>query len=326
MIFFLATCLKVVSVFFFYTCFVSQANAWSGDIHGKIMVSAIQHLDTQQVKQLTNLGKALAHSHGRAFKKWRDRYGKQYSEKEAYIGWLGVWPDVIRDKPYRSLVLPSSSASKILHNTKSTSRWHYSNSILDRNFDYIMKCESKNNGQLIGALKELALWLKDKNPEKTHNISREYAVNLSFFVHLFSDLHQPLHNVARAKHKCWHDKGGNGTCLVKRSGSKNCKLNLHQYWDRAGYQKITLDDLSFPSALMTHSASAGGFNVDLTSIDFYEIHKSAIAYKNRLYPRSDNPVAKNKNMDSVFTQGVREISLAEIKNASRRLASILSNL
>jgi len=238
----------LTAVVFSLVMYSGVTQAWSERVHGKIAIEAAQYSDhhtrahtkSSTRSRLDAAGKLLAKNTPRLYKKWLKQSANRLSERDRAIAWLGVWPDKMKSQSLTALLKKNSQLKKQgqldelpdFLKTQKTGTWHYDNLFFYNNGP-AHSCSQRNKGQLFNVLSQLDQQLQKPVQSEVLN-----AMYISFYIHFYSDAHQPLHIVSRVNKDCWHDKGGNDVCLIKRKKSTRCKVNLHQYWDRAAYQNV----------------------------------------------------------------------------------------
>ncbi len=210
---------KAVKLSLFVTALActSFAHPWSKQGHETITFVSVSALNPEQRAYYAELAALLFGSRGNP--------KKTPLEDLENVVKFGSFPDTIRDKPLSDVFsFYGVPVPKLLleFGDKATGRWHYHNIILrDKTNSH---CKFTNRGVLINRLISLDAALKSSISK------RQQALLLSFQIHLFQDLHQPLHTLTKLGSSCRHDAGGNRTCVIKKTSGR-CELNLHQYWD-----------------------------------------------------------------------------------------------
>ena len=206
---------------------------------------------------------------------------------------LSTWPDELRDDP---------NAQEA---AKATAPWHYIN-FPKGNCSVSIERACPNGNCLVPRLTEQIALLGNRQLP-----AAKRAEALGFVVHLFGDLHQPLHLC------CAADKGGNDFQISLGTNAEAAPLsvapgvqvartgaNLHSLWDSLIFDEPKLGlaaEVAQISALAVPAKAAGEFNVELVAreschivqaSDFYPTkHLISNAYLSQMRPRAQLRVA-----------------------------------
>ena len=207
---------------------------------------------------------------------------------------LSTWPDELRDDPNAQ------------EQSKLTARWHYMNFPKgDCGLSIARACPDGNC--LVPRLNEQIAILGNRKIELAKR-----AEALGFVVHLFGDLHQPLH-LGYAVDKGGNDfqisMGGNAEPVIAPSAPSGIQAqrmgaNLHSLWDTLIFDVPKLGlvaEAAQISALPVASGAAREINVELIAresckivqaSDFYPTkHLISSAYLSQMRPRAQLRVA-----------------------------------
>ncbi len=149
------------------------------------------------------------------------------------IGAMAVWPDTVRDVPLKKLFKQygGEAVPKALQPwaETTTADWHYTNAHYVNEQGGALdpeQCAPATTGQLVTVWPELVKAFGEAQSAKAKNVV------LALALHLAADAYQPLHLLSAVDKSCKSDRGGNGTCVSQKPGSKDCEVNLHQLWDQ----------------------------------------------------------------------------------------------
>jgi hypothetical protein len=101
--------------------------------------------------------------------------------------------------------------------------------------------------------------------------AHDRAVSLCWVLHLFGDLHQPLHAATLVTCDKPAGTGSGGACLVRDRAGKN--LNLHAFWDQLPGASLSYSGVT---ALADELSAAPGFNPG--ALKAYRRNKSAASW------------------------------------------------
>jgi nuclease S1 len=229
----------------------------------------------------------------------------------ATLAELSTWPDEIRDEPDAT---PED---------KQTARWHYMN--LPKGSCAIDLQQNCPDGMcLVGQLKvQIALLANKQAPAK------QRARALGFVVHLFADLHQPLHLGFAA------DRGGNDfqISLAKNSGiapppavpvppgQPPRGANLHALWDTIIFDEEKIGPAAEAKQILALKASTKAQQklARITDIDAITRESCALVQAPDFYP-STHKVSR------AYLEKMRPRAQARVALAGQRLAQLLNQI
>lgn len=299
-------------------CLSANVFSWSSNTHGEIAIAVYSMADESARSQILASAKILKTRNISQFDRWANKFGRDYSPLEKSIAWLGVWPDYIRRESLNRFIkhaTPKKTAIPIFFDVSDSGRWHYDNSFVNSKGETLTHCEPKNLGRLMEALKQSKKIVAD---DVEHAVIK--AVALSFYIHLVADLYQPMHVLSQADKHCRHDRGGNDTCLVY--ANKKCRVNVHQFWDRSGYQDITAKKLENHAAYLTLQ-DTGLEHQDFSELAFEEVKQynvnqfGSIVYS---YTKGAKTVG---DVELAYRRRVQQVSLDQL---SRSLAHLVTTI
>lgn len=307
---------KLLGVFSWFRLFIclaafysAAAASWSIQWHGQIAVDATSSLSGPQKAKLVEYGIILKKAFPKEFKEWKaknKRPIRRWSEQgdaAMYTAWMAAWPDMVRKERLERLYQRTHSispASLRSISKSNTSKWHYHNTFFSAAGHVLERCAHKNVGELYAVLP-----LLERVGSETQTLGQQ-AVSFAFLLHLVADLHQPMHNVGRVSKGCSHDLGGNRYCLTE--GNKGCTLNLHKYWDFAGFTKVESIE---PLVGQTQQVNV------VSPIDFDAWGAESLSYVTQLYP------ATNNQEEHDFKNTVQRISLERLQLSVTRSREII---
>ncbi len=217
---------------------------------------------------------------------------------------LSTWPDEMRDDP-NTQVLGKRSA-----------RWHYMNFPKgDCNINIALACPDGNC--LVPRLNEQIALLGN-----TKLALAQRAEALGFVVHLFGDLHQPLH-IGYA-----FDKGGNDfqislganaapTPSTPASGVQAQRIgaNLHSLWDSLIFDEPKLGLVAEAAQISALPVASGAAR---------EINVEAIARESCVIVQASDFYPKKHLISSDYLTQMRPVAQRRVALAGRRLAQLLN--
>ena len=224
-------CFYRSSIFFLsIACLFNSADikAWSFKGHSVIAQSAAEGLPKRTRIQIQEILK-------------KGPWCEEQSRCLNAVAKASAWPDRIRDKSIAQLfsLYGSGQVPKALreYQNQNSTTWHFVNVLyLSPGGAIVYASEEAGKTKtcppsVFGLLFEI--WPKLLTSYRQSTDSRDKALVLAFILHLAADAYQPLHLLSGLDAECKGDKGGNGFCLDKHSGTqKRCKKNLHSLWDQ----------------------------------------------------------------------------------------------
>lgn len=225
------------------------------------------------------------HLNKKAKRNIRNIIGKQ---KLAY--WSN-WADFIKSSPDSNL--------------NSTSSWHYINTRANLSYeDFIKELENSPEENLYKSYKRLK---KEAILNKSLGLE-EKQQQLYFLVHLFSDLHQPMH-VSRKE-----DQGGNKISVT----FFDRKTNIHSVWDTNLVENEKYSYTEYARVLDIHPPKYYEKYYVPLEVMFYESHQLA----NEIY----NSVENNKKLSYGYIYDYKYIMEECLYKAGIRLANELNEI
>jgi hypothetical protein len=189
-------------------------NAFGWNARGHMVKAAIAY-DLMKSKQQKKVEDILRH-HPEFETSWKNDY-QSFANDIPLAKYLmmraSVWPDEIRNRnnPY---------------NNFSVSKWHY----ITYKIDFLNGHDTSEKDGNIEPNIVSGLWTSHQILRDSVQNKMLQAVYLSWLIHLFGDIHQPLHNGSIFSDVYPKgDKGGN-LFYVK---PKNKGVNIHKIWDGA---------------------------------------------------------------------------------------------
>lgn len=126
-----------------------------------------------------------------------------------------TWADIIRNRDF-----------KVRYEKYNQGPWHYADIFWRQTNGAAERLEKRSEGLAIVKLDDFEKNLKDASLSDA-----EKAINLAWFLHVASDVHNPLHNASRVTEvEPEGDSGGNRFLLSPENATEN-RVNLHSYWD-----------------------------------------------------------------------------------------------
>lgn len=172
---------------FFLIFIINPLIAWHDAGHMIVANVAYKNLDPKLVGKFDSL---------------ISKYSRDYPKSDNFVT-ASVWPDDIK-----------------AHGINFYNQWHYHDKYFSSDGTTLPK--SYNSGKAYTMLKKhLDLFMSDKTTDY------EKAFSLKFIIHIYGDLHQPMHNASRvSKYYPRGDLGGN----FFKINDPDYK-NLHSLWD-----------------------------------------------------------------------------------------------
>ena len=176
-----------------------------------------------------------------------------------------------------------------------------------------------------------------KNPKAS---APDRAVSLCWVLHLFGDLHQPLHAANRVTRDKPHGEGLGGDYLVLDVRGK--PIDMHAFWDQLpgvnrSYQTITAlaDELAATPGLQPEAMNEYQENKTIAAwvqesfraaVDFaYSEDHIQFAYVGKLKPKDGSKVA-TPAMSAAYLAGAKEIAHRRLVLAGRRAGDVIKQV
>lgn len=201
------TALLVISIF-------GNLNAFGWNARGHMVTAAIAY-DVMKPAQKQKVEDILKH-HPEYETSWKEDY-QPFADTIPLAKYLmmraSVWPDEIRNK-------------KSSFNQYSISQWHY----ITYKMDFVNGHDTSEKDGEIEPNIVSGLWTSHQILRDSVQNKMLQAVYLSWLIHLYGDIHQPLHNGSIFSDVYPDgDKGGN--MFYVKPG--NSGVNIHKMWDDA---------------------------------------------------------------------------------------------
>ena len=233
-----------------------------------------------------------------------------------------IWPDIVQH------------VSKAVRTRYHRGAWHYINlpvyltdkdekelaGNLDANVQMQFDPPLRQNLNMVQALKgNLLVWRNESAS------AADRAVALCWILHLTSDLHQPLHNVALFSREYFPqgDRGGN-SIAVRR---KRDVSNLHAVWDSLPNRSDDLTPDEKTRALLSNDVAR------IESIDAWarQQHMRAMDYvyteevTQQLLQRISNQQDPEIELTPEYLSTARQVALPQVIISGHRVAALIAN-
>ena len=280
------------------------AIAWNDTGHRAIAFLAYSHLKPKARARVAAI--LRAHPDFAAILSRGNSKASYDVDRNAFVA-ASTWPDIIRsDKRFGPKANPVSGFPDMDRHTA----WHFINTPIPAEFASL-PIESEN---AVSAVPRLLRALRTSGP-----VSVEEAYALPWILHIVTDLHQPLHTVARfsnVKGKPEHDRGGN-TCFVTGAS------NLHSLWDGL----LGRDDSE--GAVARLAASLGDEHPQPRNINRDPrtwVKEGVGASATHVYSFTGSCADKNApaQLDSAYMNKAASFARSQAATAAYRLAAILN--
>lgn len=182
--------------------------------------------------------------------------------------------------------------------------WHYVDIPDGRDYSTV---EHSHEGDVVSAITEMVRILKDQGRRQ---LDKEIA--LKFIVHLFGDIHQPLH-VGRPE-----DQGGNALPVIFEGRS----TNLHALWDSGMIAKLPMNHVQYAAHLESRSFRVPPY--DLREITFSQIIYECMEARKYVY--AFNSRSEPIILDAAYSNRNLALMNAQLLMGGKRLAVLLNSL
>ena len=312
--------LSVLALWFF----MSPAFAWYAAGHKMTAGIAFELLSEKRQQQAA----AILHAHPRFRQDFAAAMPQEIASgsERAKTLWMferaSIWPDLVQH------------LGKAVGARYHRGAWHYINlpvfltaedeTELARGLDHNVSVEFapplRDNLNVVQALKGNLLVWQDESAS-----AADRAVALCWILHLTSDLHQPLHNVALFNREYFPqgDRGGNRIAIRR----KRDVSNLHAVWDSLPNRSDDLTPDEKTKALLSNDVAR------IQSIDAWarQQHMRAIEYvytqevTRQLLQRISKQQDPEIELTPEYLSTARQVALPQVIIAGHRIAALITN-
>jgi len=305
-----------------------SANAWNNLGHRTIAELAWRKLSKQERKEASELLKQHPH--------YEEMLAASVPRGVDTNEWVfltaAVWPDMVRhSKPGQPKRAESITKYDLYPHAIGYPfvRAADSNSVSIKDF-FI----AKPNAEMV--LSNSIATIKDRKAN-----AHDRAVSLCWTLHLFGDLHQPLHAATwvRKDKTEWDGLGGNYIVMDPSGGTPPNKINLHSFWDQLGgvdpsYKSVTALADKLAAAAQAKSSVMKDYREHKTIASWVqESYRLAVHFayaEERVQFAHIDDLESGKVSESAipvlkaeYVKGAREIAIRRFVLASQRLTDHL---